>query len=536
MAPMTRTRARERGVPVALNADYYAQRADAGLIITEDTHASPIGQRHRGRPVEAAPRRGWRMLTSHPARLALLTIFGTVLAAATITASASAAASPAAAFEQSLLAGDGAANDRLGHSVAIDGDTAAVGAPGEDSGRGAVYLFTRTGDSWTQTAKLTASDGAAGDQLGLSVAIEGDAIVAGAPDDDFGGTTSLGSAYTFARTGPAARTETAKLAASDGAAGDQLGGSLAIEGDAIVAGAPADDVGANADQGSVYTFARTGPAARTETAKLAASDGAAGDLLGVTLSIEGDAIVAGAPFDNVNGNSFQGSVYTFARTGPAARTETAKLTASDGAVVDRLGSSVAIDGDTIVAGAPADTVGANTYQGSAYTFARTGPAARAETAKLTAFEGAPDDMLGRSVAVEGDAILAGAPLDDVGANANQGSAVFLEPTQPAPTPTPTPTAPPSTQTTPPAVPTTSTPVQSFAGVKLVTRRLTDARRIITVRLSCPAGTVGRCSGRTKLTARRRASSRRVTLGRASFSIAAGARAKVRVRVSRAGRR
>ena len=91
-----------------------------------------------------------------------------------------------------------------------------------------------------------------------------------------------------------------------------------------------------------------------------------------------------------------------------------------------------------------------------------------------------------------------------------------------------------TLTTTAPIPTASTPVPPFAGVTLVSRRLTYARRFIAVQLSCPAGTVGRCSGNTKLTARRRTSSRRVTLGRARFSIAADRRAMVRVRVSRIG--
>jgi FG-GAP repeat len=141
---------------------------------------------------------------------------------------------------------------------------------------------------------------------------------------------------------------------------------VAIDGDTIVAGAPFDDVGANSGQGSAYTFARTGPAARTETAKLTASDGIQGDSLGGSVSIDGDTIVASAPFDDdVSGNS--GSVYTFARTGPAARTETAEATASDGAPNDSLGWSVAVDGDTIVAGVPFDEA-PNFNQGSAAVF------------------------------------------------------------------------------------------------------------------------------------------------------------------------
>ncbi|MDQ4081940.1 MAG: FG-GAP repeat protein, partial [Actinomycetota bacterium] len=299
-------------------------------------------------------------------------------------------AAPAAALEQKLIAADGIAEARLGRSVAIEGDTAVVGAPFAN-GKGAVYVFARSGDAWTQTAKLTASDGAAGDRLGDSVAIEGDTIVAGAPNDDItqGGKPfpfpvvkeDQGSVYAFARTGAAARTETAKLTATDGAAGDVLGFSVAIDGDTIVAGARDDDVGTNAGQGSAYAFSRTGTAARTETAKLTATDGAERDRLGFSVAIEGDTIVAGAPGEDLG--TKEGSAYTFGRTGAAARTETARLTATDGAERDKLGFSVAIEGDTIIAGAPGDDVDTKASQGSAYTFGRTGAAARTETARLT---------------------------------------------------------------------------------------------------------------------------------------------------------
>ena len=233
------------------------------------------------------------------------------------------------------------------------------------------------------------------------------------------------------------------MTASDGAAGDYLGVSVAVAGETIVAGASGDDVGANQNQGSAYTFARTGAVARTETAKLSASDGAAFDQLGVSVAVAGETIVAGASGDDVGANENQGSAYTFARTGAAARTETAKLSASDGAAGDYLGYSVAVAGETIVAGAYGDDVGANQNQGSAYTFARTGAVARTETAKLSASDGAAGDYLGVSVAVAGETIVAGAYGDDVGANADQGSAsIFFAPAPIAPTPiAPTPIAP-----------------------------------------------------------------------------------------------
>jgi hypothetical protein len=138
--------------------------------------------------------------------------------------------------------------------------------------------------------------------------------------------------------------------------------------------------------------------------------------------------IARARFGTVDGDRSQGSVHTFARAG-GDRNEIAKLTASDGAAFDQFGASVAIDGDTIVAGAPRDDVPPDATPSrdhSAYAFARTGVAVRAEAAKLTAADGAAGDRLGTSVAIDGDTIAAGALLDDIGANSDQGStSVFV---------------------------------------------------------------------------------------------------------------
>ena len=341
----------------------YRARA-AGEAI--DPCVAPVGRRAPAASSRSA--RGAVSLSAAASRLARALFLVAALALGL------ALPAPAAALEQKLTASDGAADDFLGVSVAVDGDTALVGAPFDDVGanteQGAVYVFTRTGDGWTQTAKLIASDGAADDFFGFSVAIEGDTIVAGAFGDDVGADANRGSVYTFARAGAPARTETAKLTASDGAANDELGfgGSVAIDGDTIVAGAPLDDVGANQDRGSAYTFARAGAPARTQTAKLTASDGATFDLLGDSVAIDGDTIVAGAGGDTIGEKRDQGSAYTVARPGAPARTQTAKLTASDGEAIDRLGLSVAIDGDAIVAGADGDDVGANVNQGSASVF------------------------------------------------------------------------------------------------------------------------------------------------------------------------
>ena len=326
------------------------------------------------------PRRGASMRVALAASLGLLVAL--VLAA---VLAPPAPAAPAGLLQQTLTAPDGAFGDELGTSVAVQGDTVVIGAPGDDSTRGSVYVFQRMGDSWTETAKLTATDAASGDELGFSVAIDGNTIVAGAPFADIGTQHDQGAVYTFARTGAVTRVETGKLFALDGVASDELGSSVAIDGDTIVAGAAAATVGGkNIRQGAAYTFATTGTSPRTQTGKLTASDGGMLDGLGRSVAIDGDTIVAGAETAKVGVNVNQGAAYTFDRIGAAARHETAKLTASDGGTLDFFGTAVAIDGGTIVAGAPGHAFGSSRAQGSAYTFARTGAAARTETARLSA--------------------------------------------------------------------------------------------------------------------------------------------------------
>ena len=334
-----------------------------------------------------------------------------------------------------LTASDGAEGDIFGGSVSISSDTVVVGAYGDDDNgynSGAVYLFERPGTGWTnmtETAKLTASDGAEGDVFGLSVSISGNAAVAGAPQDDDKGEDS-GSAYLFERDegGPGNWGQVAKLTASDGAAGDIFGDSVSISGDTVVAGARLDGDSGDSS-GSAYLFEKphSGWTDMMETAKLTASDGAAEDEFGSSVSISGDTLVAGAPGDDDNGES-SGSAYLFERPvagWPASMTETAKLIASDGAQGDLFGHSVSISGDTVVAGAHYDDDSAH-KAGSAYLFVRpeTGWAGTSETDKITAADGAEYDQFGYSVSVSGDAVVAGAPQDDDKGDASGSAYLF----------------------------------------------------------------------------------------------------------------
>ena len=338
-----------------------------------------------------------------------------------------------------LTASDGVANDALGISVAVSGDTIAAGAPfhqvGSNSYQGAVYVFTSPSGGWadaTQTAELTATDGAAGDDSARASRSTETRSPRAAPTTRLGGNSQQGATYVFTKpvSGWTDATQTAELTATDGAANDALGFSVAVSGNAVAAGAPYHQVGTNSFQGAAYVFTKpvSGWANATQSAELTATDGVTGDLLGSSVAMSGDTIAASAIARKVGGNEAQGAVYVFTKPvgGWTNATQTAELTATDGAANDALGFSVAVSGDTIVAGAFGHTVGGNSYRGAAYVFTKpVGSWANAtQTAELTAADGAPGDEFGISVGVSGATIVVGAFGHSVGGNSNQG-AVYL---------------------------------------------------------------------------------------------------------------
>ncbi len=302
-----------------------------------------------------------------------------------------------------LLANDGAANDRFGFPVAVSGTTAVVGAFGDDDQIGSAYVFVRSGGIWSQQAKLLANDGALGDQFGAAVAVDGDIAVIGARRDDDQGDSS-GSAYVFVRSG-GIWSEQAKLLASDGADLDQFGSTVAVSGTTAVVSAHRDDDQGDSS-GSAYVFVRS-DGIWSQQAKLLASDGAMGDVFGISVAVDGDIAIAGAPNHDDEGSE-SGSAYVFVRSG-GIWSQQAKLLASDGAVGHRFGFAVALDGDIAVVGAFGDDdQGSNS--GSAYVFDLTSAAVTvSEVAKLLASDGAVQDRFGSAVAVDGDIAVVGAP-------------------------------------------------------------------------------------------------------------------------------
>jgi hypothetical protein len=325
-----------------------------------------------------------------------------------------------------LVASDAAAGDKFGGSVAVSGDTAVIAADSDDhaggTNAGSAHVFVRSGGAWTQQAKLTASDAAASDYFGSSVAVSGDTVVIGARGDDYAGGDYAGAAYVFVRSGMV-WTQQAKLIASDAAAFDYFGSSVAVSGDTAVIGAHADTHAGGSGAGSAYVFVRSG-GVWTQQAKLTASDAAGGDNFGSSVAVSSDTVVIGANLDDHVGGSNAGSAYVFLRLG-GVWNEQAKLTAGDAAASYAFGYSVAVSGDTALIGARGDSNAGGTGAGSAYVFVRSG-GVWSQQAKLTASDAAGGDNFGSSVAVSSDTVVIGANLDDHVGGSNAGSAyVFV---------------------------------------------------------------------------------------------------------------
>jgi len=278
-----------------------------------------------------------------------------------------------------LVASEGPQSDELGYSVAVSGSTVVVGAPYDDDNglsSGSALVFTEPVGGWsgtlTEVAKLVASDGGGGDEFGSTVAISGNTVVIGSLGDDDNGLGS-GAAYVF--TEPVGGwvgtlTESAKLLASDGAAGDAFGVSVGVSGTVVVVGSPNDEL-----MGSAYVYVEPvggWAGSLSETAKLLASDGAEDDDFGFAVAVSGSAVIVGAPFYYDAVAEGIGRAYVFAEpaggwAGPV--TESAILVASDGSAFDHIGLSVAASGSSVVVGSPGTDRDNEVDQGSAYLFA-----------------------------------------------------------------------------------------------------------------------------------------------------------------------
>lgn len=303
----------------------------------------------------------------------------------------------------------GRPGDRFGSSVALDGDTALVGAPHDDAGprtpdAGSVSVFVRSGQTWTRQATLTASDAEEFDYFGRSVAVQGNVAVIGAPYAE----DNRGVAYVFTRAGRT-WTQRAVLAASDGRLGEFFGSAVAIDQGSVVVGAPEHAIGRAAYVGAAYVFGQS--ATRwVQQAELTASDGATFDGFGAAVDISGDTALVGAPGDSAPSLPGAGSAYVFSRSG-SGWTEQAHVLASDAGQYDAFGAAVAMQGATAVIGAPNHRVGIFDRAGEADVFGRSG-SSWLQRERLIARDNPDAASYGWAVALDGSTLLIGA-IDDM---------------------------------------------------------------------------------------------------------------------------
>jgi len=363
-----------------------------------------------------------------------------------------------------LKASNTGAGDEFGYSVAVSGDTVVVGAQFEDSSStgvnstpddgagasGAVYVFVRSGTSWSQQAYLKASNTGSEDWFGHSVTISGDTIAVGAHFEDSGttgvnstpdeGAKNSGAAYVFVRSGTS-WSQQAYLKASNTGAGDEFGYSVAVSGDTVVVGANWEDsstTGVNStpddgasDSGAAYVFFRSGTS-WSQQAYLKASNTGTEDYFGWSVAVSGDTVVVAASNEDssttgVNstpddGARDSGAAYVFARSG-TSWSQQAYLKASNAGSRHYFGYSVAVSGDTVVVGASdecSDTTGVDSTpnesalsSGAAYVFVRSGTSWSQQAYLKASNTGAGDDF-GWTVAISGDTVVVGAMSEDSG--------------------------------------------------------------------------------------------------------------------------
>ena len=319
----------------------------------------------------------------------------------------------------------GSTGDGFGYGVAVDGSTLVVGASRADDGArdsGAVYLIRYTeGNDFpkiklTETKLIENAEAQTADRFGNSVDISGDFLLIGAYLDDFNVVDIRNSGSAFvARFSYDEATEwtideQAKLTASEPLSSDEFGYAVAISGDVVVVGAHRDDE-AGSDSGSVYVFRFDGSAWPQEAKlKLSADDARGYERFGCSVAIDGDTIVVGAIY-GFDGDLKTGSVYVF-EYDDSDWVEKTELFGDDLGEDDQFGYSVAIEGDTIIAGAPRHDAEGALDSGAAYVFRRSN-GTWDEGVELPVSDLSAEDRFGNSVSISGNTAVVGAYKDDV---------------------------------------------------------------------------------------------------------------------------
>jgi hypothetical protein len=299
--------------------------------------------------------------------------------------------------QQELIASDAAAGDNFGSSAAIDGDTAVFGAFLEGTG-GSAYVFTRSGTTWTQQAKLTGSTVVSGDEFGYSVAISGDTIVVGARAESSTDDAYNGDAYVFTRSGTT-WSQQAKFSDTLSSGNSHFGYSVDIDGNTIVVGAPMDSPGTSDHRGRCHIYTRSGTSWSLQQS-LASSTGDDYAYFGADVAIDGDTVVVGSSVEDSSGNNNCGAAYIFTRSGTSwSQQERFAPTTATNAY---FGNAVDISGDTAIIGAYGES---NTGRGVVRIYTRSGTSWSLEQTLLS--RTGTNEMFGMPVDIEDDVCVIG---------------------------------------------------------------------------------------------------------------------------------
>ena len=316
-------------------------------------------------------------------------------------------------FTQEIVNPEPAINDRFGGPISLSGNRVAIGAYLNDtnglSNAGAAYVYRREAGLWVPDAQPLPNDPDIDDWFGV-VSLDGERLAVGAQEKN----NRIGAAYIFDRD-PASGlwNQQAKLlpvtpaTSCSGTEGCRFGGTVSLQGDTVAVGSYEE----NAQTGAAYVFTRNAQGAWVQQARLLGSDIVAGSRLGSYVALDGDTLLAGAFFHDVTSER-QGAAYVFVRS-QGTWTEQARLLAPDGDGFDLFGSAVALDGNTAVVGARAADLGSQMRRGAAYVFVRNGTQWTLQ-ARLNASDGVGGgsgnsygDQFGYSVKVRGDDIWVG---------------------------------------------------------------------------------------------------------------------------------
>lgn len=266
-------------------------------------------------------------------------------------------------------------------------------------------------DEWTENAKLVPDDETSSEEFGGSVAVDGDLAVVGAPETDTANGEDAGAVHVYARTLFGEWSQEAKLVADDGASEDRFGVAVSLDGDTLLVGALNAEDGDGASTGAAYVFVRTAPGAWTQQAKLLPSKGESGDNFGGWVSLDGDRALVGTSLEDTASGNAAGAAYVFARDAVGTWTQQARVVAPDGDSTDQFGEGVSLDGDTALVGAPSDHDPGAEDTGSAYVLQESDGDWSVQT-KFENPEPNDEDQFGAALSLDGDVAIVASPYDD----------------------------------------------------------------------------------------------------------------------------